>query len=217
MSVQEQSTQPDPGHPRKPLPVAPLQPADTTPEPRGKNLLDYRLFRAVMESPLYPKVFQWAVLAGFVFVGYQILAGPQAPSKNIGTVLMWVIWWPLIPIAFLLMGRFWCAICPFATVNDWVQKVVGLERPVAAVPEEVRHLDDRRLLHRHHLGRSHVGRGRLTVGLRDDDPSPDHGRHRVGRPVAAAHLLPVSLLPWWRGGELLADGGHLAACEPGDL
>lgn len=130
MSTRELSTESDPPQPAKALPIVPLLPPDTSPEPRCKNLLDYRLFRAVMESPLYPRVFQWAVLAGFVFVGYQLLAGPQAPSKNVGTVLMWVIWWPLIPIAFLLMSRFWCAICPFATINDWVQKVVGLERPV---------------------------------------------------------------------------------------
>ncbi len=103
---------------------------DTTPEPRGKNLLDIRWVRRMMESPLYPKVFQWAVLAGFTLVGYELLIGPEAASQNFGTVLMWVIWWPLIPVAFLLLGRFWCAICPFATINDFVQKLVGLERPV---------------------------------------------------------------------------------------
>ena len=112
------------------MPIIPVVPADATPEPLGRNLLDLPVFRRIMTSPLYPKVFQWAVLAVFVFVGYQLLAGPQTASRNIGTVLMWVIWWPLIPVAFFLMGRFWCAICPFATVNDWVQKVVGLERPV---------------------------------------------------------------------------------------
>ncbi|MDP1876361.1 MAG: 4Fe-4S binding protein [Actinomycetota bacterium] len=104
--------------------------SEVTVEPRGRNLLDNRLVSGLVRSRLYPRVIQWAVLAGFVLVGYQLLTGPQAPSKNLGTVLMWVIWWPLIPVAFLLLGRFWCAICPFATINDWVQRLVGLERPV---------------------------------------------------------------------------------------
>jgi ferredoxin len=29
-----------------------------------------------------------------------------------------------------VVGRFWCAICPFATLSDQVQKLVGNERPV---------------------------------------------------------------------------------------
>ncbi|WOP18847.1 4Fe-4S binding protein [Raineyella sp. LH-20] len=133
MTRQELTTTPEPEQQpdeRRRLPLIPVLPPDTTPEPRGRNLLDVPLVRRVMTSPLYPRVFQWAVLAGFVFVGYQLLAGPESAHENIGTVLMWVIWWPLIPIVFFLMGRFWCAICPFATLNDWVQKVVGLERPV---------------------------------------------------------------------------------------
>jgi polyferredoxin len=103
---------------------------DTTPEPRGKNLLDTPWIRRIFESRLYPKVFQWVVLAGFTIVGFQLLVGPESASKNFGTVLMWVIWWPLIPIFFFALGRFWCAVCPFATINDLVQKYVGLERPV---------------------------------------------------------------------------------------
>ncbi len=117
--------------PSRPVALAtPTVKPDTTPEPRGRNLLDIPWVRAIFESPLYPKVFQWAVLAGFTLVGYELLIGPEAASRNFGTVLMWVIWWPLIPVAFLLLGRFWCAICPFATINDLVQKFVGLERPV---------------------------------------------------------------------------------------
>ncbi len=41
-----------------------------------------------------------------------------------------MLWWPLIPIIFLFLGRFWCALCPFATINDLIQKFVGNNRPV---------------------------------------------------------------------------------------
>ena len=103
---------------------------DETPEPRGRNLLTIPLVRAVMTSRLYPGVLQWIVLAVFVLVGYELLTGPDRAHDNLGTALMWVLWWPLIPILFLFVGRFWCAVCPFATLHDWVQKLVGLERPV---------------------------------------------------------------------------------------
>src|SRR5688500_16194257 len=107
-----------------------LEVEDETPEPRGRNLLTIPLVRAVMTSRLYPGVLQWIVLAVFVLVGYELLTGPDRAHDNLGTALMWVLWWPLIPILFLFVGRFWCAVCPFATLHDWVQKLVGLERPV---------------------------------------------------------------------------------------
>jgi ferredoxin len=46
---------------------------------------------------------------------------------------MWVLWWPLIPVVFLLLGRFWCAVCPFAALSDLVQRLVGANRPVPRV------------------------------------------------------------------------------------
>ena len=44
--------------------------------------------------------------------------------------MTWVLWWPIIPLVFLLLGRFWCAICPFATLSDTIQRWVGNNRPV---------------------------------------------------------------------------------------
>ncbi|HMO09964.1 MAG TPA: 4Fe-4S binding protein [Actinotalea sp.] len=38
--------------------------------------------------------------------------------------------WPVIPIVFVLLGRFWCAVCPFGLVSDTIQKWVGVNRPV---------------------------------------------------------------------------------------
>ena len=99
-------------------------------EPRGRNLLDNRVVSGVLRSRWYPGVVQVPVAAVFGLVGYQLLAGPPDAHDNAGTALMWVLWWPLIPVLFLLLGRFWCAVCPFATLMDLVQKAVGLHRPV---------------------------------------------------------------------------------------
>jgi polyferredoxin len=103
---------------------------DISIEPRGKNLLEYRPIMAIAKSPFFPKIIQIPVAAVFGLIGYQLLAGPPSAHDNPGTALMWVLWWPLIPIVFLFLGRFWCAICPFATLSDFVQKLVGVNRPV---------------------------------------------------------------------------------------
>ena len=100
------------------------------PETGARNLLSYRPVATVLRSRLYPGVLQAAVAAVFVLVAYQLVLGPDSAHDNLGTALMWVLWWPLIPIVFVLFSRFWCAVCPFATLNDLVQRFVGLRRPV---------------------------------------------------------------------------------------
>jgi polyferredoxin len=94
------------------------------------NLLKNRTLLAIMKSRWYPAVFQALAAVGFTVIVYQLVAGPVAAHQNLGTARTWVLWWPLIPILFLLLGRFWCAICPFGTLSDLVQKFVGNERPV---------------------------------------------------------------------------------------
>ncbi len=94
------------------------------------NLLQNRSVRRFLTSGLYPAVFQAITAAVFVVIVFQLVLGPTAAHSNFGTAMTWVLWWPLIPIVFLVLGRFWCAICPFGTLNDLVQKYVGNNRPV---------------------------------------------------------------------------------------
>ncbi|MGE5675371.1 MAG: 4Fe-4S binding protein [Mycobacterium leprae] len=86
--------------------------------------------KRLMASPWFPAIFAYPTLVLFAYIVYTLLWGPGAGTFNLGTSLTWVFWWPLIPLFMFLLGRFWCAICPFATVIDLVQKVAGLGRPV---------------------------------------------------------------------------------------
>ena len=96
----------------------------------GGNLLQIEGIDTLMRSKWFPGIIQWPTLLLFMVIMFQLLLGPESAHDNLGTALTWVLWWPLIPIIFLFLGRFWCAICPFATVNDLVQKFVGNNRPV---------------------------------------------------------------------------------------
>lgn len=105
---------------------------DLTPPTPGRNLLTIRPVAAVLRSRWYPKALQIPVAAVFGLVAYELLAGPDTAHQNAGTALMWVLWWPLIPVVFVLLGRFWCAVCPFGAISDLAQRWVGVNRPVPA-------------------------------------------------------------------------------------
>jgi polyferredoxin len=96
----------------------------------GGNLLKNKYINRFLRSRWFPAIIQWPTLIVFMVIMFELMLGPTAAHDNLGTALTWVLWWPLIPIIFLFLGRFWCAICPFATINDLVQKFVGNKRPV---------------------------------------------------------------------------------------
>lgn len=97
-----------------------------------RNLLEYRPVAAVARSRFFPAGLQWITTLVFAVILWQLVLGPTAAHDNLGTALTWVLWWPLIPIVFLAVGRFWCAVCPFGWLSDQVQKLVGVGRPVPA-------------------------------------------------------------------------------------
>ena len=99
-------------------------------ESLGRDLLKNRFVSALIRSRWYPAVFQVPIAAVFGLVAYQLLVGPAKAHENAGTALMWVLWWPALPLVYVLLGRFWCAVCPFAALSDFVQKLVGVNRPV---------------------------------------------------------------------------------------
>ncbi|HEY3365951.1 MAG TPA: 4Fe-4S binding protein [Symbiobacteriaceae bacterium] len=101
-----------------------------TPQKQPYNLLSLPWLKAFLKSRWFPAILTYPTLVLFTYIVYTLLWGPEAPSANLGTSLTWVLWWPLIPVFMFVLGRFWCAICPFATTIDLVQKVAGLGRPV---------------------------------------------------------------------------------------
>lgn len=107
-----------------------IQPESIPPAEKKLNLLNIPLIRAFIKSRWYPGLFQWAAMIVFSVIVYELVAGTVNPSRNFGTSMTWVLWWPAIPIVFLLLGRFWCAVCPFGKISDIVRKLVGSEKPL---------------------------------------------------------------------------------------
>jgi polyferredoxin len=97
---------------------------------QSRNLLDYRVVAAVAHSRYFPAVLQWLTASVFFIIVWQLLLGPQSAHDNAGTALVWVLWWPLLPLLFIGLGRFWCAVCPFGWLSDQVQRLVGVHQRV---------------------------------------------------------------------------------------
>ncbi|MGO4886774.1 4Fe-4S binding protein [Anaerobacillus sp. MEB173] len=97
---------------------------------KHNNLLTIPLVKKFIQSRWYPGIFQWMGMGVFAVIVFQLVIGTVDPHNNFGISMTWVLWWPMIPIIFIALGRFWCAVCPFGKTSDIVRKLVGKERPM---------------------------------------------------------------------------------------
>ena len=103
-------------------PSAQLPPSG--PEP---NLLHISSVRRVFHSRWYPGVFQALGLVVFGAVMLATLFGPTVVEDNFGSTIVWILWWPLLPLSYFLFARFWCAVCPYPVVGEWFQRLTGVD------------------------------------------------------------------------------------------
>ncbi|WP_449242478.1 4Fe-4S binding protein [Desulfovibrio sp.] len=91
-----------------------------------------QLFRTkrLFKSPYFPGILRAVSVALLALGVYYLLEGPQNPTENPSHVLMWLFWWPLFIVQYLLLGRFWCAVCPFGCLGDGLRASCGLNLPV---------------------------------------------------------------------------------------
>jgi hypothetical protein len=85
----------------------------------------------------FQPVFQIPVLALTILLAYLGFADIQDGAKNLATRLTWIVWWPSIIFTFILVGRFWCVMCPFGALNEWAAK---LGKPGRMFPKPLRNL-----------------------------------------------------------------------------
>jgi polyferredoxin len=76
----------------------------------------------LLRSGLYPPIFRVPTLLIFLLTLLYSFFGAVKGRGNLGLLITWSIWWPLLPLALLLTGRFFCAICPISTTIGWLQR-----------------------------------------------------------------------------------------------
>lgn len=89
------------------------------------NLLNaYPQLRQFLRSPWWPDRINYGItLWLFAIVVLVGLFGPQSRDQNFVLNLFWAWWWPVMLILFPLVGRSWCAVCPFMIYGELAQKL----------------------------------------------------------------------------------------------
>ncbi len=85
----------------------------------------------------FQPVFQIPVLAVTIVIAYLGFTDIQDGAQNLATRITWILWWPGIVFTFVLVGRFWCIMCPFGVLNEWSAKWAA---PKRMFPKPLRNL-----------------------------------------------------------------------------
>ncbi len=86
---------------------------DITRYPKVARLIRDRKFQFLMILP--NQIIFWTV----IFVG---LLGTADPTVNFGTAITWYVWFCLVFVLMVVVGRAWCAMCPFGGFAEWIQR-----------------------------------------------------------------------------------------------
>ncbi len=106
----------------------PSQGWDLARHPQVARILRNRKFQFFLILP--NQIIFWAV------IGLGVL-GTLVPGLNFATAITWYIWFCLVFVLMVVVGRGWCMMCPFGGFAEWIQrrtfwqrtqKVLGLGR-----------------------------------------------------------------------------------------
>ncbi len=86
---------------------------DVARNPRVARLLRSRKLQFFLILP--NQIVFWTV----ILVG---LLGTAVPGLNFGTAITWYVWFCLVFVLMVVVGRAWCAMCPFGGFAEWIQR-----------------------------------------------------------------------------------------------
>ncbi len=92
-------------------------------------LLSKRPFQFALQVPL--------VLA-LTLILYAGFFGTRVPERNIATILTWTIWWTLLIVDIVLLGRMWCLVCPWEALAAWTRRLAFWRRTDEALSLELK-------------------------------------------------------------------------------
>jgi len=101
------------------------------------NLLDIPWLNRFVSWKGFQPVLQIPTLVLIAVIAFLGFFDIQDGAKNLATKLTWILWWPGIIFTFILVGRLWCVMCPFGTLNEWA---ANLSRPDRLFPKSMRNL-----------------------------------------------------------------------------
>jgi NosR/NirI family transcriptional regulator, nitrous oxide reductase regulator len=80
------------------------------------------LFRRALKS----RAFQFFLILPNQMIFWLVIVtglfGALLPTYNFSTVITWYIWFSVVFLLMVGVGRGWCAMCPFGGLGEWVQR-----------------------------------------------------------------------------------------------
>ncbi len=96
--------------------------------PRRIELTSWRPFRWLVTR----RPFQFGLQLPLVLALLLILAagffGTPVAERNFATVTTWTIWWTLLIVDIVLLGRMWCLVCPWEALASWLRRLAFWRR-----------------------------------------------------------------------------------------
>jgi NosR/NirI family transcriptional regulator, nitrous oxide reductase regulator len=92
---------------------------DLARSPFVARILHNRKFQFLLILP--NQIIFWTV----IFVG---LFGTAIPGLNFGAAITWYVWFCLVFVMMVVIGRAWCAMCPFGGFAEWIQRRTFFQR-----------------------------------------------------------------------------------------
>ncbi len=75
---------------------------------------------------LHKRWFQFGLIVPnqivFWLVIFSGLVGTVSPGLNFATAITWYIWFCVVFVLMVVVGRGWCAMCPFGGFAEWIQR-----------------------------------------------------------------------------------------------
>ncbi|MDE3192698.1 MAG: 4Fe-4S binding protein [Chloroflexota bacterium] len=91
------------------------------------DLLRLPLVGQLLDRAVHSRRFQFAAILPnqivFWLVIVTALIGVAHPNHNFATVITWFVWFCVVFLLMVGVGRGWCLMCPFGGAGEWVQRL----------------------------------------------------------------------------------------------
>ena len=105
------------------------------------NYLDGGIIARILRWPGYQTAVHALTTAVFLLIIYSGLTGgndqKMVEGSVFATAFVWDIWHPFLAFSILIIGRFWCSVCPLGAIHAWVSRNFSLKRNY---PEKFRNM-----------------------------------------------------------------------------
>lgn len=90
-----------------------------------------------LERAAKSRRFQFALILPNQIVFWLVIitgvVGVALPNQNFATVITWYLWFCVVFVMMVGVGRAWCVMCPFGGAAEWVQRRSFWQRRVATI------------------------------------------------------------------------------------